>query len=554
MSKIEIISFDLYDTLISRIISPKKIYLIIGKKLDILNFDKIRIDAENKTSSEMNGIFTIEDIYNNIDLDANLKDKALKLEIELEIKNTRINDIGFDLYQKYKDQYKIICLSDMYLHTESLKTILKNNGYNINDVFVSCDLGVSKRNKKVYKVISKTLNVKPHSICHIGDSIRSDYLNAKLCGLKTKFINKNNKLNYSKKLSIGNYCKYLGYKYYGPLFYEFCIWLNQNKNDKNLLFVSREGDIIYNFYKSLYCDTENVIYLSRKSVLGGGTSKLIQNEKIDDLFKLVSTKLNETVEEFLKRISVDQKYFDNTLLKSQIKDTKDKVKNVILNNKESILQDKILSQQCFDKYISSHITSDSILVDIGWNGSMQDLLNLYLDDYKIDGLYLGCLNSNNKAGFLFNTKCDNSNTIMNYSGLLELILMPSYGSTIGYKEDNTPIFDSVEFSEESLKTILYIQEGIISYIKDLKALTNISLFDKSELIKHINEIGIKPNKSDLNYLGNIEFYDNGKSTKLINISGNLKNDFLETKWKAGFLKKVFKLNLNYNKLLNKLRK
>lgn len=554
MSKIKIISFDLYDTLISRVISPDKIYLIIGERLGIPNFDKLRIDAENKTSIETNRMFTIEDIYSNIELDSSIKEKALKLEIELEIKNTGVNEIGLDLYNKYKEKYKIICLSDMYLHTETLKTILKNNGYDIDDVYVSCDLGVSKRNKKAYKLISKTLNVKPHSICHIGDSIRSDYLNAKLSGFKTKFINKNNKHNYSKKLEKDKYCKYLGYKYFGPLFYEFCLWIHQNKLDNNLLFVSREGDIIYNFYKLLYGNTENIVYLSRKSVLGGITSKLIQDKKIDELFKVVSVKLNETVEEFINRIVVDRKYFDDNLLKLQLKDNTEKVRYSILSNKEAIIQDKAIFQEHFDKYITKYITTNSKLVDIGWNGSMQDLLNLYLDGYELNGLYLGCLNSMNKNGFLFNKKSDISKSIMNYSGLLELILMPKYGSTIGYNDDNTPIFDDVEFSNESLQTISYIQEGIIEFIKDIKKLTNISLFKTNELINQINKIGLRPNKVDLNYLGNIEFYDNGKSTKLINISGNLKKDFLETKWKAGFLKKVLKLNLNYSKILNKLRK
>lgn len=554
MSKIKVISFDVYDTLINRIIPPKKIYKIIGDRLNINNFSELRLEAEQKANLETKGLFTIEEIYKYLDINDELKETALKLEVELEIQNTIVNKVGYNLYLKYKDIYQIICFSDMYLHKETISKILKRNGYDISTVFVSCDIKSSKRNRKGYDVISKLLSIKKRNLCHIGDSIRSDFLNARLSGLKTKYLGKNNKDNYANKLDKKDYLNYIGYNYFGPTFYEFCVYINQ---ENNLLFVSREGDLISKFFNTLLDKNEKVIYLSRRSVLSGIISKVIENNQFELAFNLASVKLNETVEEFIHRIGLNNKYFEKDLLKLPVKNNKDKLIDIVKLNKVSIINDTKDNLEVFDMYIKQNISHNSTLVDIGWNGSMQNLLNVYLKNFDLKGLYLGVLNNENKKGYLFNEKDDVAKTILNYSGLLELILMPNYGSVVGYKELNNkvePILDENEFSNESIKTIFSIQEGILKYITDLKNITTSSIFTQNEVYHKLNKVGIKPNKKDLEYLGNIEFYDNGVSNKLINKSFNVKKDFVESKWKCGFLKRLFKFNLNYNKLLNKLRK
>ncbi len=554
MSKIKVISFDVYDTLINRIIPPKKIYKIIGDRLNVNNFPELRLEAEKKANLETKGLFTIEDIYKYLDINDDLKESALKLEVELEIQNTTVNKVGYNLYLKYKDNYQIVCFSDMYLHKETISKILKKNGYDIGTVFVSCDIKASKRNRKGYDVISKLLSIKKRNICHIGDSIRSDYLNARLSGLKTKYLGKNNKDNYANKLDNKDYLNYIGYNYFGPAFYEFCVYINQKDN---LLFVSREGDLICKFFNTLFDKNGKIIYLSRRSVQSGIISKLIENDQFELAFDLASVKLNETVEEFIRRIGLNSKYFEKDMLKLSVKDNKDKLLDIVNINKANIIVDTKDNLEIFDKYIKENISPNSVLVDIGWNGSMQNLLNVYLENYDLKGIYLGALNSENKKGYLFSEKNDVAKTILNYSGLLELILMPNYGSVVGYKEKNNkvePILDENEFSNESMETIVFIQEGILKYLTNLKNITTSSIFTQNEVYHKLNKVGINPNKKDLKYLGNIEFYDNGVSNMLINRSLNVKKDFVESKWKCGFLKRLFKLNLNYNKFLNILRK
>lgn len=559
IKKIKVISFDIYDTLVQRIVSPDIIYKIIGEELQIDDFIEKRKNTEMIISNEKNGIYNLEEIYNQINLEQKLKKKAMKLEEELEINNAVINPVGLSLYNKYCDDYKLICVSDMYLSKKVINKILEKNNYKkIKEIFISCELNKSKRNFKIFKEVCKLLNVKKNEILHIGDSLISDYLSPKINGLKSKYIKKNNKDNYSKILNKNDYMFYLGYKYFGPVVFEFMIWLNKH-NSKNKLFVSREGELLFRFYNDLYDDKNNqMIYLSRKSVLSGIAYDIIKSNKLKEIFKDISFSRIETVKSFIKRFNIDEKYIDNSILNEKINESVlDILCENIEKNKADILNFLKENNNNFIKYLKKIKLNDSVLIDVGWNGSMQNLINYYLSiknsDELIDGLYLGSLNNRNKKGFLFNEFNDISSSILNYSGILELIFMPKYGSVLGYTKDCEPIFDKSEFSKESLEVIEEIQKGISCYINDRKKLSINSLYNQEYLLKKINEIGLNPNKKDILYFGNIDFYDNGENFKLINKKNGLKKDFLESKWKVGFLKKKLKLKFNYNKVLNFLR-
>ena len=129
IKKIKVVSFDIYDTLVQRIVSPDIIYKIIGEELQIDDFIEKRKNAEMIISNEKNGIYNLEEIYNQINLEQKLKKKAMKLEEELEINNAVINPVGLSLYNKYCDDYKLICVSDMYLSKKVINKILEKNNY-----------------------------------------------------------------------------------------------------------------------------------------------------------------------------------------------------------------------------------------------------------------------------------------------------------------------------------------------------------------------------------------------------------------------------------------
>ena len=553
----QVVSFDVYDTLIERILPEEKIYKILSIKYNITNFVKIRLEAE-ETAKKSFHIYTINDIYKYIDLKN--KNDILNDEIELEIKNTKVNVIGKKLYDKYKDNSYLVCTSDMFFSSDIIERILVKNGYDkIQKIFVSCDYKASKKDRKLFKILKSEFHNK--SVIHIGDSIRSDYLNSILCGIKPVFINKNKKNICAAKLTKNEYLEKIGYYVFGPMIFEFCLWLNDKKNN-NILFLSREGDLICDCYNKMFEVNEKVFYVSRKSVLGGIMYFLVNENKLYDVIKLLRKTRNEKIIDLLKRMNLFKMndILTNDFINQEVNDKNiDTLIKIIYDNKDIVLQSLKNDYINFDKYVSSLITEDTTLIDVGWNGSMQKLLKLYfnLKNIKIEGLYLGCMNSNDKDGYLFNESNDTGLTILNYSGILELIFMPDYGSIIGYKNENNeivPLHEKYEFSAETKKDILSIQNGYMKYIEDRKKIGLVSLYDKTEIVNIVNELGVNPNNYDIKYFGSIEFYDNGKFEKLLNYNDGFIKGFKKSEWKIAYLKKKFKIPLPYNRFLIHIRR
>ena len=80
--------------------------------------------------------------------------------------------------------------------------ILKNNGYEMDRVFVSNEVGLTKATGNLYQYVKSELNVKPKEILHIGDNFWSDYKNAEDKGFRAVFINSPMSLYRGDNISI----------------------------------------------------------------------------------------------------------------------------------------------------------------------------------------------------------------------------------------------------------------------------------------------------------------------------------------------------------------
>ena len=129
--KYEVISFDLYDTLISRIVGkPSNIFRIIGERFNIQNFSEIRINAEKQCREKSNNEeITLNDIYVVMSKIININLNAVCLfERELERNLTKINKNGYDFYKYcFEKNKKIIIVSDMYLPLADIVFILRKH-------------------------------------------------------------------------------------------------------------------------------------------------------------------------------------------------------------------------------------------------------------------------------------------------------------------------------------------------------------------------------------------------------------------------------------------
>lgn len=205
--------------------------------------------------------------------------------MEFEKQVLRPNPFIKYFYDKANSSGKtIIAISDMYLPSEFLKTILHKNGFtNIKAVYVSGEYKKSKGSKHLYEEVVKKSGVKPEKILHIGDNLQSDYFSAMDSGINAifleKYIDKFYKTQIGKKYTLlskkinsidfsiitsisaiqllqnsSNYWYNLGYNFGGPFaigYTQYIIEQCKLNNINNLLFVSRDGYILQKIYKIL---------------------------------------------------------------------------------------------------------------------------------------------------------------------------------------------------------------------------------------------------------------------------------------------------------------
>lgn len=201
---IEIVSFDIFDTLILRpLYEPKDLFRLmdnnfshIDKKPRTFEFSEMRVESEKlarKTFSDQEDI-GIDQIYQILSelykVEPSTTEKMKTLEVEYEIRLCYQRKTAKELFDLALFLgKKIVISSDMYLPKSAIKTILVNNGYTgYSKVYLSNDLGLTKATGNMFKYITDDLNIDPEKILHIGDNYTSDYKNALSSGLKATML------------------------------------------------------------------------------------------------------------------------------------------------------------------------------------------------------------------------------------------------------------------------------------------------------------------------------------------------------------------------------
>lgn len=184
------ISFDIFDTLLMRrCLYPRDIFYIIDSRIEFdidFTFSELRMAAEQELKES--AYPCIDEIYNKMQeqekFSDDIKRKLKNLEIEAEREYIIPRRKMVELYHKCIEQGKIVILiSDMYLDREILKDILnKNNVFGYDELFISCEYGISKNEGLYEKVIEKYGKRK---WIHVGDNLKSDLVMPQKYGADT---------------------------------------------------------------------------------------------------------------------------------------------------------------------------------------------------------------------------------------------------------------------------------------------------------------------------------------------------------------------------------
>lgn len=341
-SSIQIVVFDIFDTLITRpLLYPEKIKLIIAQQASEetgKTYLDLRATAESHARQKAGRDISLDEIFAELAALSNLssediaKLRRLEETIEMAAATPRPETIAL-LNMAHSLGKRIVLASDMYLPKPTIETMLKKNGItNWHQLFVSSDLGLRKDTGDLYRHLLSTEHVTPDQIMVIGDNEHSDVQIPDNMKMKLLHILRPVELaraiprlgpliensvyqdDLNIQLALGAIVqenfqpltfpnfdpsdlvpaspRAVGFSIAGPLILSFVQWLTKKAaadGIQRLFFLSREGHILKSVYdRWVSSDPQKIpsdyLILSRRAVV----VPMISN--IDDIFEIARTR------------------------------------------------------------------------------------------------------------------------------------------------------------------------------------------------------------------------------------------------------------------------
>ena len=212
---------------------------------------------------------------------------------------------------------------------------------------------------------------------------------------------------------------------------------------------------------------------------------------------------------------------------------------------------------------------------------LSETLDMLKIDHSIKGYYIGVADYYKRNievvpdldlnGYLFDFLHDDLaiDKRSAFVGLFETLFLEQGGSVKNYWNDNGVIKANrlpYEYLENGKPTHEYqcvkeIQRGALDFIKKFGN-KEIAL-SANILFEGLKQTGLEPKKKDIEMFADFRFFDEGETQYLAKPKSmiyylthvrELKNDFLLSRWKIGFMKRLFKLKLPYENLYKAMLK
>lgn len=620
-SNIDIVSFDLYNTLIRRSVrDPLDIFSFTEKECRSKgincpnNYLQIRKNYGEIIQKKYSGCATISQIYNELALiypDYNWE-LIKEIEIEIEKNNCHANSAGIELYRYYKiNSIPIIIVSDMYLSSYTLSEIMSKCGVKgYEKLYVSCETKMTKGKGDLFDYVLKDRNIKPYRMLHIGDSWRGDFIIPLLKGIRVHHIVEAKQYFFNKKMydcnldyraimnvadSVSgrlNFMGKLGSVTFGPLLYGFTKWLdNITRNDDidMVLFMSRDGFIMKKSFELLGAKRQSkYLYGSRRAFT---VPLLWKCETIEDVRRLIPFPHRMSMKDFVERLGLENYSYDNSFFNIDIekKYENDSLFEQPYFNRcyQKIMEEAKANSYSEYKNIARYIKSLNLhgnvgMVDIGYHGSIQFAFEKLLEELKIDaqvsGYYVVIANEPShisqkdiKAiGYLgdCNRNQDIYKRIRKFVPLFELAFLAPHGSTKNFSMDNgrvNPALYDFEYERRisDYNQVREFQNGAIEFCALLNKTGLGDLMKLTPEIVMLNYIrmGTKPTMKEAMVWGDLSFFE--YSTHLIAKPrpyryylqlARLRDDFMNSYWKIGFLKRICRISIPYELIYDHIKK
>lgn len=449
----DVISFDVFDTLILRpISSPADLFFVLGDKLNYPDFQRIRQEMEwrareRKYKKARHYEVTLNEIYTVLSEETEIeKNSAMEMEVELEYAFCFANPFMYQVVKELQKRGKrLVVTSDMYLNTKQIKTLLERCGYpEFSAYYVSCDVGKSKSEGNLYDYVKKKEGMRK-TFAHVGDNYIADVERAKKHGFTSfHYVNVNaagepyrpydmsvitgsvyrGLVNAHIHNGLQRYSREYEYGYiYGGLFVAgYCQFIHEyikkNQVDK-ILFLARDGDVLSKAYKILYPECEEqfeYVYWSRLAATKMSAGyykydyfrrflyhKVNQNYTMRKIF--AAMELEDMLQEACKRLRLSE---DTVLTDRNV----DKVKRFLNGSWKRVLSHYEEQLEAGKQYYSEVLKGckKAVAVDIGWAGSGAITLDYIVNQiWELDCEIIGIIAGTNTC---HNAEPDASETFL----------------------------------------------------------------------------------------------------------------------------------------------
>ena len=497
----DVISFDLFDTLITRkVFSYTDIFELLDLQLResgmiIPDFASIRLHAEKELSK--NKAPHLEEIYqfilkktgSSFISAVELADMEWNLEQNVDIER---KDVCQVLKKSASEGKTIVITTDTYYSRQQIEELLgRFELTNVSDIFVSCEYGTSKT-QDLFEICKQKYADK--SILHIGDDEFADVEKAVEHGLKSYRIYSGADLYDSlgglgleneiktisdrikrgmlvsnifnspfwfekvgQRLSVSK-ASQIGFLFCAPMITDFVLWLKKKSFEqgyKQILFCARDGYLPVKLFREISSDTKSIYFLtSRTAAIRAG----IENNK--DIDYVDSMKFFGSQEDALRtRFGI---YVDDI--------------SKIEREKEILLKAEI-KRENYKRYINRFDIQDEGIgmFDFVAKGTVQLYLQrLFMQHIK--GYYFLQLEPEfmKDKGLdiepFYSEEEKKSSAIFDNYYILETILTSPYPQLEEFNEGGEPVFAEETRNESDIKVIEQAQDGIRAFFDDYLSL------------------------------------------------------------------------------------
>lgn len=526
-SNADVVSFDLFDTLITRkVYAYTDVFELVDLRLRekgicIPDFAKLRLYAEKELSKD--NAPRLEDIYKfvlkSIGGSFITASELAVMEWEIDLSVMRARDAVCNIFRRFTSEGKqIVITTDTYYSDAQIGRILKCfNITGANRILVSSEHGTSKT-QRLYETLTREYPLK--KILHIGDDELADMEKAAQYGIETYRVYSGMDLfsalgglgieddlntlsdrvkagmfiadmfntpfwfeDEERKLAVDSAFR-IGYLFCAPMITDFLLWMKKKAETEGymqMLFCARDGYLPERLFKEISSYTNPIYFLSsRTAVIRAG----MENER--DIKYVDSMKYFGTPEGFLKArfgIIVDD-------INS-------------INREKEILRKAGIQREYYKKYIEKLDIQDLpiAMFDFVAKGTTQMYLQKLFSN-PLKGFYFLQLESEFMAdkgldieSFYSEQEKDDSAIFDNYY-ILETILTSPYPQLEEFDANGNPVFAEETRTDQDIRCFEQAQRGITAYFEEYLAILpdaarieNKKLDEK--LLSLINKIMIK---------------------------------------------------------------